>query len=133
MSKKKIILICSILSIVILSSFFIYKQYIQKYETTITTIENVKKTYIAESKNKDYTPMIILNNEEMKISLSPTQYLIGTYKINEDGLLSFQLKENATNLKNEEVNNLLFEQTENSLISLKEIGIFIKKNDVFTS
>lgn len=133
MSKKKIILICSILSIVILSSFFIYKQYIQKYETTITTIENVKKTYIAESKNKDYIPMIILNNEEMKISLSPTQYLIGTYKINEDGLLSFQLKENATNLKNEEVNNLLFEQTENSLISLKEIGIFIKKNDVFTS
>lgn len=133
MSKKKIILICTILSVVILGGFFIYKQSTQKYETTITTIEKVNKTYILERETEDYTPMIILNNEEMKISLSSTQYLIGTYKLNEDGLLTFQLKENATNLKNEKVNNLLFEQTENSLISLKEIGTFVKKNDVFSS
>lgn len=135
MKNKKNLIIVSILLVIVLIcgviGFIKLREPKGKVETGVSTINEITGSYIAVKDINGYYPMILINEDSMKINLTTTQYLVGKYKQTEDGLITFSLEENASNFENKEVSNLMFEDDGNKLIALKNVGSLILKDSVF--
>lgn len=101
------------------------------YVGEVQTLNEVDETYLSSQDINGFTPMISLSDSEMKITISPSQYIIGTYTLNEDGMLTFDMEENRSSFDNNEVSNLLFEKTTTELIPLQTTGGVLQSGVAF--
>lgn len=101
------------------------------YVGEVQTLNEVDETYLSSQDINGFTPMISLSDSEMKITISPSQYIIGTYTVNEDGMLTFDMEENRSSFDNNEVSNLLFEKTTTELIPLQTTGGVLQSGVAF--
>lgn len=132
--KKKLVIISIICVVIIIGGiigFIKLREPKGRVNTGVSTIEEITGSYIAAKDINGYYPMILFNEGTMKINLTTTQYLVGSYKQSEDGLITFTLEENASNFENKEVSNLMFEEDGDKLIALKNVGSLILKDSVF--
>lgn len=101
------------------------------YVGEVQTLNEVDETYLSSQDINGFTPMISLSDSEMKITISPSQYIIGTYTVNEDGMLTFDMEGNRSSFDNNEVSNLLFEKTTTKLIPLQTTGGVLQSGVAF--